>query len=114
MVELTKTDSVAEIYRAELRAGIELQLRTGAECFVETALNAAAMYQRDYAHAAGARCAERDPRRRQRLAEVEVALRLSVETAHAAGVLATQMVDAARALDGAMAALQTVVSESSR
>lgn len=114
MGQLTRTDAAAALYRADLRADIERQVREACESFVETALNAAAMYQRDYAQVAGARCVEPDPRLRQRLETVELALRNAVDTAQAAGALTAKMIDAARALDGAMAALQTVVSESSR
>ena len=114
MADPTKTDTASGLYRDEHRAGIERQVREGIEFFVETALNAAAMYQRDYAQVATARCAEREPRLRQRLAELEVALRQSSDTARAAGDLAASMVDAARTLDSAMAALQTALSESSR
>jgi len=102
---------VAVLLREEGRAGIERQVREAAEYHALCGHNASAQYQRDLAQAVSARCAERDPRTRQFLKEVEDAVRAACDAARVSGDAAVRMVDHARAVDIALANLQTAVVE---
>lgn len=109
-----RTDAAAGLMKVEERSTYERGVREAADYFALVGHAAAAQYQRDLAQVVSARCGERDPRARAALVEVERALTAAADNARAAGNLAAQLIENMRALDGALASLQTVASAPSR